>query len=239
MKKTGPLCVRRITGFTLIELLVVIAIIAILASLLMPALSKAKEQGSRTRCITNMKQILLSTAMYNGDNDEWMPYTSWSSGTYNVANWCYTRIATNVPPEHRVERGQLWKYHSEKNLYWCPLEKTNTTYFRQREMRVSSYMINGAVSKYSTGPRGPYTTYKVTDFRPTDMLFWEPDEKQPSYFDNVASRPDEGVTLRHNTGVVMGMFGGQIEYMKTKAYYREVAMRPGRFWCVPGSPTGE
>src|SRR3954466_9955513 len=88
-------------AFTLIELLVVIAIIAILASLLMPALSKAKEQGSRAKCISNVKQILLSTQMYVTDNDDWMPYTSWSSGTYNVANWCYMRVATNSPPEHR------------------------------------------------------------------------------------------------------------------------------------------
>ena len=225
-------------GFTLIELLVVIAIIAILASLLMPVLAKAKEQGMRARCIGNIKQILLSTQMYVTDNSDWMPYTSWSSGTFNVPNWCYTRITTNNPT-HMVQRGQLWQYHTEKKLYWCPYEKTNTVFFRQREMQVSSYAMNGAVSRYSTGPRGPYTTYKQTDFRPIDMLYWEPDEKQPSNYDNVASQPDEGVTLRHNTGVVLGMMGCQMEYMKTKAYLREVVRRPGRFWCVPGSPTGQ
>src|SRR3954467_9132326 len=96
-------------GFTLIELLVVIAIIAILASLLLPALSKAKEQGNRARCIGNVKQILLATQMYTTDNSDFMPYTSWSSGTYNVPNWCYTRVTTNIP-EHRVESGQLWRY---------------------------------------------------------------------------------------------------------------------------------
>jgi prepilin-type N-terminal cleavage/methylation domain-containing protein len=238
MKMTGPLTLRRAKGFTLIELLVVIAIIAILASLLMPALSKAKEQGSRAKCIGNIKQILLATQMYVTDNSDWMPYTSWSSGTYNVPNWCYTLLATNAP-QHRVEHGQLWRYHTEKRLYWCPLEKTNTAFFRQRDMQVSSYMMNGAVSKYGTGPRGPYTTYKQTDFRSTDMCYWEADEKQPSNYDNVASRPDEGVTLRHNTGVVMGMMGGQMEYMKTKAYNRESIQRPGRFWCVPGSLTGD
>jgi len=77
------------------------------------------------------------------------------------------------------------------------------------------------------------------------MAYWEADEKQPSNYDNVASRPDEGVTQRHNSGVVMGMFAGQIEYMKFKTYYREAGIggfpgiRPGRFWCVPGSPNGE
>ena len=239
MKSTGPNVCRRVLGFTLIELLVVIAIIAILASLLMPALAKAKEQGSRTRCISNVKQILLSTQLYVTDNDDWMPYTSWSSGTYNVPNWCYMRVATNAPPEHRVELSQLWRYHTEKRLFFCPLEKTNTPTFRAREMKVSSYTMNGAVSKYSTGPRGAYTTYKQTDFRPTDMLYWEPEEREPAYFDNAASKPDEGVTKRHNTGVVMGMMGCQFEYLKVKAYQRELTLRPGRFWCVPGSSSGE
>ena len=63
--------------FTLIELLVVIAIIAILASMLLPALNKARESGKSAKCISNMTQVSTALVMYTGDWKGWLPHTLW------------------------------------------------------------------------------------------------------------------------------------------------------------------
>jgi hypothetical protein len=113
-------------------------------------------------------------------------------------------------------------------------------------MQVTSYTMNGSVSGFTTAPTGrPWTSYKMALFRPQCMIYWESDEKQPSNYDNVASRPDEGVSQRHSGGIVMGMFGGQTEFMKFRKYAAEAGIggfrgvRPGLFWCNPGKLTGD
>src|SRR5437868_8976987 len=85
------------SGFTLIELLVVIAIIAILAAMILPALSRAKAKGQRTVCLNNLRQIGLFMQLYTEDNNEYFPAhrnqgMSTADHTPSLTNWWGTTI---------------------------------------------------------------------------------------------------------------------------------------------------
>lgn len=105
-------------GFTLIELLVVIAIISILATMLLPVLTRAKEKSRTIRCNSNLHQQALGLAIYSGDHQDSYPaYERWA--TLGGKQGAMTLAGGRVP----VERRPLNDYVSGAEAWHCPSDK--------------------------------------------------------------------------------------------------------------------
>jgi prepilin-type N-terminal cleavage/methylation domain-containing protein len=207
---------RRIQrAFTLIELLVVIAIIAILAGILLPALSKSKERAQLSNDLNNIRQILIASHSFSLDNSDYLPYPGWDGvrkdcwafkggmpdgGTQNNPTIISNQIKF-------AKQGQLAPYVGEAvSVYMCPKDVTDSQRgvkkdrFAVRSVKITSYVWNGAIISYAPWA-GEFSKYHLADLRPTGILMWEAPEDEDGYnFNDTGNTPHEGVSQRHGGG---------------------------------------
>jgi prepilin-type N-terminal cleavage/methylation domain-containing protein/prepilin-type processing-associated H-X9-DG protein len=147
---------NRRAGFTLIELLVVIAIIAILAGILLPALSKARTRSEGAGCLSNLRQLQLCWRLYVDDNNGVMPPGNDSGGvmlkgiepSWAVGDGVHDLTTSNLM------RGVLYSYNKAVGIYRCPGDK-NTVVGHPEILRTRTYQLSGPLNGSVNGDPMP------------------------------------------------------------------------------------
>jgi prepilin-type N-terminal cleavage/methylation domain-containing protein len=234
MSRRIPVRYRRGRGFTLVELLVVIGIIALLVAILMPALSRARDQSNRAKCMSNVRQLLIATQMYCSENKGGLPWSTWDNPAPPGGDgWVYKkpRVQGNDFLPQDVEQGLYWQYAKSHDVFKCPGARFDED--RTKSFNITHYLMNGSVNSFGRQSGGMVRFWKLSNFKSMDVLFIELGDHRndsgrdsPYWANDASSWPDEDFSRRHGKGMIIGCMDTHCEWIDQKTWLdREFCQR--------------
>ena len=205
----------RAAGFTLIELLVAIAIIAILAALLLPALTKSKQQALGIQCLSNHKEMILAWGLYADDNHGHLVPLQWydndvlgSSWLEGVLSWAANNSDNTNVLFLTGPGAKLAHYTQNYQIYRCPADVYTCTESGKQVARVRSISMNAFIEGGANGPstvsgvNSAWRCYnKESDINlPSPVNLWVHLDEQADSINDASFVPDVGSSLTDNPG---------------------------------------
>jgi prepilin-type processing-associated H-X9-DG protein len=238
-------------------LLVVIGIIALLISILLPALSKARKSSNTVKCLANHKQLMAAFIIYANEWKGAIPWPNYDGGSANntpqYGGWLYNasqRVTTANWDILDLQAGQLWPTLITAKAYRCP--EDSGPWNKADIQLLTTYIMNGCLASsnnytWQTPPNSNkiWNLYKITQFKSDTAVFWEiGNGTLPGGQKNDGSNhPDEGITVKHSKGTTISFMDGHAEVWSLDTYMTQLNMLGGsmggsRLWRDPSKADG-